>query len=83
MLLLRELFDSTIGEELIFRGILQRIFAEWTKNIHWGYGLVLAGGMALGGWFGAKFAVKGGEKAIRIVLIAAILIMASKLLGLF
>jgi len=25
-----------IGEELIFRGILQRIFAEWTKNIHWG-----------------------------------------------
>ncbi|MFC2096327.1 lysostaphin resistance A-like protein [Bacteroidota bacterium] len=25
-----------IGEELIFRGVLQRIFAEWTKNIHWG-----------------------------------------------
>jgi len=25
-----------IGEELIFRGILQRIFSEWTKNIHWG-----------------------------------------------
>jgi len=25
-----------IGEELIFRGILQRIFAEWTRNIHWG-----------------------------------------------
>ena len=25
-----------IGEELIFRGIFQRIFAEWTKNIHWG-----------------------------------------------
>lgn len=28
-----------IGEELIFRGILQRIFAEWTKNIHWGIAL--------------------------------------------
>lgn len=26
----------SIGEELIFRGVLQRIFAEWTKNIHWG-----------------------------------------------
>jgi uncharacterized protein len=26
----------SIGEELIFRGILQRIFTEWTKNIHWG-----------------------------------------------
>lgn len=25
-----------VGEELIFRGILQRLFAEWTKNIHWG-----------------------------------------------
>ncbi len=25
-----------IGEELIFRGVLQRIFTEWTKNIHWG-----------------------------------------------
>ena len=25
-----------IGEELVFRGILQRIFTEWTKNIHWG-----------------------------------------------
>ncbi len=25
-----------IGEELIFRGVFQRLFAEWTKNIHWG-----------------------------------------------
>jgi len=25
-----------LGEELIFRGVLQRLFAEWTKNIHWG-----------------------------------------------
>ena len=25
-----------IGEELIFRGILQRIFVEWTKSRHWG-----------------------------------------------
>lgn len=25
-----------IGEELLFRGILQRLFADWTKNIHWG-----------------------------------------------
>jgi len=26
----------SIGEELIFRGVLQRLFTEWTKNIHWG-----------------------------------------------
>jgi CAAX protease family protein len=26
----------SIGEELIFRGVFQRLFAEWTQNIHWG-----------------------------------------------
>ena len=25
-----------IGEEFLFRGIIQRLFADWTKNIHWG-----------------------------------------------
>lgn len=25
-----------IGEELLFRGVLQRLIIEWTKNIHWG-----------------------------------------------
>jgi membrane protease YdiL (CAAX protease family) len=25
-----------IGEELLFRGILQRIFINWTRNVHWG-----------------------------------------------
>lgn len=25
-----------LGEELLFRGVIQRIFVEWTKNIHWG-----------------------------------------------
>lgn len=25
-----------IGEELIFRGVLQNIFIRWTKNTHWG-----------------------------------------------
>lgn len=25
-----------IGEELVFRGILQRLFADWTRNVHWG-----------------------------------------------
>lgn len=24
-----------IGEELLFRGLLQRLFTEWTKSIHW------------------------------------------------
>lgn len=25
-----------LGEEFLFRGVIQRIFIEWTKNIHWG-----------------------------------------------
>ena len=24
-----------LGEEFLFRGVIQRIFIEWTKNIHW------------------------------------------------
>ena len=25
-----------IGEELLFRGVFQRLLTEWTRNIHWG-----------------------------------------------
>jgi len=25
-----------LGEELMFRGVIQRIFSDWTKNYHWG-----------------------------------------------
>src|SRR5690606_12250217 len=25
-----------IGEELLFRGVIQRIFTNWTRNHHWG-----------------------------------------------
>jgi len=25
-----------VGEELLFRGVLQNIFVKWTKNAHWG-----------------------------------------------
>jgi len=54
-----------LGEELMFRGVIQRIFTDWTKNYHWGiwisaflfsamhmqfYGLLPR--MALGAMFG-------------------------------
>ncbi|MBU4203275.1 MAG: sulfite exporter TauE/SafE family protein [Acidobacteria bacterium] len=54
-----------------------------TGNINWKYGLALAGGNALGGYWGARAAVKGGEKFIRIILAVAILIMAGKLFDLY
>jgi len=25
-----------IGEELLFRGVIQRVLTDWTKNVHWG-----------------------------------------------
>ena len=55
----------------------------WTGNVNWKYGLILAAGNAFGGWWGAHVAVKGGERAIRIILAVAISIMALKLFGLF
>jgi hypothetical protein len=58
------------------------VFA-FTGNVNWAYGLVLAAGNALGGWWGAHAAVKGGERVIRIILGVAITIMAIKLFGLF
>ena len=54
-----------------------------TGNVNWGYGLILAAGNALGAWWGARAAVKGGERIIKIILAVAILIMSFKLLKVF
>lgn len=58
------------------------VFA-WTDHINWKYGIALAVGNAGGGWWSAKIAVRKGERAIRIVLAVAMLIMATKLLNSF
>jgi len=55
----------------------------YTGNVNWVLGLSLAAGNAFGGWWSARFAVKGGERVIRIVLAIAILIMSLKLLKVF
>lgn len=51
-----------------------------TNNVNWKFGLILAAGNALGAWWGAHAAVRGGEKIIRIFLAVAIAIMALLLL---
>ena len=58
------------------------VFA-WTDNINGKYGIALAAGNAIGGWWSAKVAVQRGEKTIRIFLAIAMLIMAVKLLNSF
>ncbi len=67
---------------LIYTIAALAVFA-FTGNVNWRFGLVLAAGNALGGWWGAHFAVKGGEKFIRIVLGAGILLIALKLFNAF
>jgi uncharacterized membrane protein YfcA len=53
------------------------------SNVVWAPALVLALGFMGGGWFGAKLAVKGGEKLVRIFMIGAALYLAGRLIGIW
>jgi uncharacterized membrane protein YfcA len=52
-------------------------------QVRWIPALVLAAGFTAGGWFGAHFAVKGGEKWIRVMMVVATVILAGSLLGFY
>ena len=52
-------------------------------QVDWGVAVVLAVGFAIGGWLGARLAVRGGEKIIRPVLIAAVVALAGRMIGLY
>lgn len=56
--------------------IAQGFFAVWPA-------VTLATGFALGGTVGAKISIKGGERVIRPVMIAAVLALSGRLLGLY
>jgi uncharacterized protein len=58
------------------------VFA-WGGHVAWIPGIVLGVGNAVGGWWAARAAVRKGDKLIRIALVAAIFLMAVKLLGFF
>jgi uncharacterized membrane protein YfcA len=49
----------------------------------WAPALVLAGGFLGGGWLGAKLAVQGGERMVRVFMIGAALFLAGRLVGLW
>jgi hypothetical protein len=55
----------------------------YSNNVHWLFGIFLAIGNALGGWWGAKIQVKKGDGVIKIILVVAMFIMALKLLKIF
>lgn len=49
-------------------------------DVRWGPAFVLAIGLSIGGWGGAKLAVRGGEKWIRAVMVVAALALAARLI---
>jgi uncharacterized protein len=52
-------------------------------QVDWTYALVLSVGFGAGGAFGARVAVRGGERVIRPVLVAAVMLLALRMLGLW
>lgn len=52
-------------------------------QVKWLPAFVLAAGLTAGGWFGAHFAVRGGEKYIRMAMVVATVLLAGSLLGLY
>lgn len=52
-------------------------------QVHWGFAVIVAAGFAVGGWLGARWAVRGGERLIRPVLAVAVLGLAGRMIGLY
>ncbi len=52
-------------------------------DVDWPSAGLLALGFAVGGWAGARLAVRGGERLIRPVLIAAVAVLAGRMIGLY
>jgi len=82
---------SRSGLDLITANVVKVVFTIFATlialpvfiiqgNVRWGPAIVLAIGLSLGGWVGAKFAVRGGEKPIRIVMTIAAIALALNLL---
>jgi len=55
----------------------------YNDQIRWIPAVVLSVGMGVGGFVGANIAVDGGERVIRPVLVAVVLALATRMLGLW
>jgi len=55
----------------------------WAGQVAWGPAGILAIGFIAGGWLGARIAMSGGERVIRPAMIAAIVLLAGRMLGLY
>ena len=52
-------------------------------QVRWLPACVLAVGFSAGGWVGARIAVRGGERVVRIMMVAAVLALGGQLIGLY
>lgn len=89
--ILMPILHRVMGLDLV-RTNMHKVFIALTYNlfailvfaaavsIHWQFGLALAAGNALGGYFGARFSVQGGEIWIRRIVTAVLLVFIVKLL---
>ena len=55
----------------------------YNDQVRWLPALVLSLGMGIGGYVGANVAVDGGERVIRPVMVVVVLVLATKMLGLW
>lgn len=67
---------------LIFMTVSLVVFTIYGKVL-WHYGLLLAVGTMIGAWIGVNFAVTKGAGAVRWVVVAAVVLSALRLFGLF
>lgn len=85
---------SRSGLDLVTANVVKVIFTTFATlialpvfilqdNLRWGPAIVLAIGLSIGAWMGAKLAVRGGERWIRPVMTVAALALALRLLGIY
>ena len=85
---------SRSGLDLVTANVVKVIFTFFATvialpifilegQVRWLPAIILAAGLSAGGWLGAKLAVRGGEKPIRVVMIVAAIVLALRLLGLW
>jgi len=60
--------------------ILSIIIFQWKGIIDWQYGLTMAAGASIGGYYGTIFSIERGEVWVRRITLATIFAMAVKLL---
>lgn len=68
---------------ILFYTIIALSIFIWYDLINWQAGLILSCGNMLGAWIGTRLSIKWGAVYIRYILLAAIIIVALKLFGIF